>query len=146
MQDPLDLGVTAGQKRIGSWLSTQKNWVLTTDSLALGPHADLNKLGLAARPKASELGSSSGPNSLGSAQDPLALGPAVGPKRIGSCCRIRQFWVQLPGPLSLKSWRQTQENWVLAQHQRYFGSTSVPTSLGSGPVDGPNSLGSCAWT
>jgi len=105
MQDPLDLGVTAGQKRIGSWLSTQKNWVLMTDSLALGPHADLNKLGLAARPKASELGPPSGPNSLGSAQDPLALGPAVGPKRIGSCscCRIRQFWVQLPGPLSLKS-------------------------------------------
>jgi hypothetical protein len=141
MQDLLDLGVAAGQKRIGSWLSTQKNRVLTTDSLELGPHADLNKLGLAARPKASELGPPSGPNSPGS-----ALGPVVGSKRIGFCCRIRQFWVQLPGPLSLKSWRQTQENWVLAQHQRYLGSMSIPTSLGCSPVDGPNSLGSCAWT
>jgi hypothetical protein len=103
MQDLLDLGVAAGQKRIGSWLSTQKNWILTTDSLALGPHADLNKLGLAARPKASELGPPSGPNSPGSALGPLALGPVVGSKRIGFCCRIRQFWVQLPGPLSLKS-------------------------------------------
>jgi len=35
-------------------------------------------------------------------------------------------------------------NWVLAQHQRYLGPTSVSTSLGSDHVDGPISLESCA--
>jgi hypothetical protein len=66
------------------------------------------------------------------------------PKKIESCCRTHKFWVQSLGPLSLRSWRQTQENWVLVQHHRYLGPTSVLISLGSSHIDGPISLWSCA--
>jgi hypothetical protein len=62
-QDLLGLGPNAGPERIGSWRSTQENWVLTQDSLALGPDAGLKKIGSWVDPR--ELSLDREPNSLG---------------------------------------------------------------------------------